>query len=114
MGTKAKLKAGLAGDKAGKPPCEHRSGKVGGRPPPLRPPPGAWFAPSPVPRGFRRGDARGEAPAFLPPSVTFFRRRRLFSAYLLILFFICDILFLIGQVPARKREREHPGGTRNT
>ena len=30
--------------------------------PPLRPPPGAWFAPSPVPRRLSRGDARGEAP----------------------------------------------------
>ena len=37
-GQKSKLKAGLAGDKAGKPPCEHRSGKVGGRlPPPCAP-----------------------------------------------------------------------------
>ena len=62
------------------PPCEHRSGKVGGRPPPCAPPPGTCLAGSvsaaeaspplsfpqrqveQVPPGFRRGDARGEAP----------------------------------------------------
>ncbi len=62
MGAKTKLKAGAASDKEGKPPQgaanARRTGNQPGKPPAGR----MVRPPAPVPPGFGRGDARGEAP----------------------------------------------------
>ena len=59
MGAEKKVKAGQTGDKEGKPPCGHHSGRVGGRQTKQVPPPGNGKARS-------AGDKAGKPPQRTP------------------------------------------------
>ena len=61
-GRQSKLKAGVAGDKEGKPPAGYSGGMVSRHRKGQAPHRVRGSPPSPVPPGFKPGDARDEAP----------------------------------------------------